>query len=133
MEIIFHDNLTDLEKDAGYLLWEICGKDKDRSKQYSFSLNGNTAKLFISYGFNYPYTILGKGKRKFFPRNPAEQYVDEGKAAGIIPCTRYLIVVDEKIQIEGKNSFEIKYLPNKIYLFSYFYKKGFVKNYKKFL
>ncbi|PJZ50818.1 hypothetical protein [Leptospira saintgironsiae] len=132
-ELIFYNNPTDLEKDADYLLWEICGLDLDRSKQYSFTLNGNAAQLLVSYNFKYPYTILGNGKRKFFPRKPAGQYVDQGEAVGIIPCTRYLIVAHEQGQVEGKNFLEIKSLPNKIYVFTYFYKKGFVKNYKKFL
>lgn len=132
-ELIFHENAIDLGKNNDYLLWEVCGLNTDRSKQYSFSLNGIVIRLLASYGFNYPYTLLGKGKRKFFPRKPAEQYVEEGKAVGIIPCTRYLIAVDDKAQIDGTNSFEIKSLSNKIYLFNYFYKGGFVKNYKNFL
>ncbi|EMK02060.1 MULTISPECIES: hypothetical protein [unclassified Leptospira] len=132
-DLTFYDDPKAYGREVDYLLWEICGSQEKHTKRYSFNLNGNLLNLLASYDFPYPYRMLGTGKRRFFPRIPAEEYVNKGKAAGVIPCSRYVSVVPTKLNVEGKNTFEIRHQVNKIYVFTYFYRNGFIKYYKKML
>lgn len=129
----FYTDPSALTKKENYLLWEFCGSSKEFVDQdFSFLLNDNQIELLVSFDFDFPFFKLGLGKRTFFPRKPAEEYVKSGSANGVLKCRRYILISAKDIFRKGKNIFTIKFQSDKMVNFRFFYDRDFVKRYKPF-
>ncbi|MCR1795537.1 hypothetical protein [Leptospira sp. id769339] len=129
----FYTDPSALTERENYLLWEFCGSSKEfADHDFTFFLNDIQIELLSSSEFDYPFFKLGLGKKTFFPRKPAEEYVKSGSANGVLGCRRYLLISRKDMYQKGKNIFSIRFKPNKIVNFKFFYDKDFVKRYKPF-
>ncbi|MEI1276748.1 hypothetical protein V6Z05_00330 [Leptospira venezuelensis] len=129
----FYQDPFALTEKENYLLWEFCGSSKEfADHDFAFFLNDTQIELLASVDFDFPFFKLGLGKRTFFPRKPAEEYVKSGSANGVLKCRRYLLISGKDIFRTGKNIFTIKFQPDRMVNFKFFYNKDFVKRYKPF-
>ena len=132
-KVNFYIEPSALTEKENYLLWEYCGSSKEFvDRDFTFYLNDTQIELLASFEFDFPYRKLGLGKKIFFPRKPAKEYVQSGSADGILACSRYVLTSRKDTYKKGRNIFSIRFKPDKIVNFKFFYDQDFVKRYKPF-
>lgn len=129
----FYMEPSTLTEKENYLLWEFCGSSKDfADSDFRFFINDTQIELLASFGFNFPYKKFGLGRKTFFPRKKAEEYVQSGSADGVLACNRYILISRKDSYKKGQNIFSIRFKPDKIMNFKFLYDHDFVRRYKPF-
>ncbi|TGM12730.1 hypothetical protein EHQ81_12620 [Leptospira selangorensis] len=129
----FYIEPSTLTEKENYLLWEFCGSSKESvDSDFLFFLNDSRIEILASLKFDFPYEKLGQGKKTFFPRKKAEEYVQSGFADGVLACNRYILISRKDSYKKGQNIFSIRFKPDKIMNFKFLYDHDFVRRYKPF-